>query len=466
MKKINNYIAFIALLSVTNISQAQNNTFPVTGNTGIGTTNPTANLQVIGRTLLGSKKNAINISAQGELSFKGTAVYLVDTNHYVFQNSLNPNYGFYFGQTTPRYEFRDQNAVATFFVNADNGNGYFSGKLGIGNLTPVSTLDVNGDVNISNGGVLKMHGKNVFNSGFSGNLFVGEDVGIAMTTGSFNTANGLQALYSNTSGSRNTVSGYQALYKNTAGSYNTANGYLALYNNTTGEYNEAIGTEALYKNTTGSQNEATGYQSMYYNTTGSANAAYGLFALNYNTVGNFNIAIGNYSLSSNKTGEANLANGFQALYNNNSTGYNTAVGMQSLFSITTGSYNTALGANTNLNTNSLSNSTVIGYNTNGTASNQVRIGNSSITSIGGYANWTNISDGRVKKNIKENVPGLDFINKLKPVTYNLDLNQADKIIQRPLVKDSTGKNAKPSQEEIVSRDAKMQVLYQASLHRM
>jgi hypothetical protein len=51
-----------------------------------------------------------------------------------------------------------------------------------------------------------------------------------------------------------------------------------------------------------------------------------------------------------------------------------------------------------------------------TANNQVRIGNNLVTSIGGYAGWTTLpSDGRVKKNIKTNAPGLAFINKLKPV---------------------------------------------------
>jgi hypothetical protein len=55
-----------------------------------------------------------------------------------------------------------------------------------------------------------------------------------------------------------------------------------------------------------------------------------------------------------------------------------------------------------------------------TASNQARIGNTNTTSIGGYANWTNFSDGRYKKNVKDDVKGLDFIMKLRPVTYNLD----------------------------------------------
>jgi hypothetical protein len=33
-----------------------------------------------------------------------------------------------------------------------------------------------------------------------------------------------------------------------------------------------------------------------------------------------------------------------------------------------------------------------GYNAFATASNQARIGNSSVTGIGGYAAWTNLSD--------------------------------------------------------------------------
>ena len=67
----------------------------------------------------------------------------------------------------------------------------------------------------------------------------------------------------------------------------------------------------------------------------------------------------------------------------------------------------------------------------------------------------------MKKNIKENVPGLAFINKLKPVTYNLDLDAADKIVQRPAIKDKDGKllTQKTSQAEINARNAKQQIVY-------
>jgi trimeric autotransporter adhesin len=83
--------------------------------------------------------------------------------------------------------------------------------------------------------------------------------------------------------------------------------------------------------------------------------------------------------------------------------------------------NTFLGAFSNGAGTGFFNCIAIGANAVTTASNQVRIGNSSNNSIGGYANWTNLSDGRFKKNIKEDVKGLDFIMQLRPVTYQLDI---------------------------------------------
>ena len=56
----------------------------------------------------------------------------------------------------------------------------------------------------------------------------------------------------------------------------------------------------------------------------------------------------------------------------------------------------------------LNNTTAIGYLAIPTASNQVRIGNTSVTSIGGQVEWTAFSDGRFKKDIKEDVSGLIY----------------------------------------------------------
>ena len=87
------------------------------------------------------------------------------------------------------------------------------------------------------------------------------------------------------------------------------------------------------------------------------------------------------------------------------------------------------------------------------ASNEVRIGNNSVTSIGGVVDWSTTSDGRVKRNIKQDVPGLLFINKLQPVTYNLDMQKlkdkiygkkADVIFKDPFWKEAFGEKGRIS----------------------
>jgi hypothetical protein len=158
-----------------------------------------------------------------------------------------------------------------------------------------------------------------------------------------------------------------------------------------------------------------------------SNSAFGTAALASNSTGLYNTGIGCYALQVNTTGISNTGVGYYAL--NVETGSNnTAIGHRALSNQNSHTGNTAIGFIANINGNT-SNSTVLGNYAAGTASNQVTIGNSSVTSIRGYANWTNISDGRVKKNIRSNVPGLEFITKLQPVTYTMDLDAADKIIK-------------------------------------
>jgi len=128
-------------------------------------------------------------------------------------------------------------------------------------------------------------------------------------------------------------------------------------------------------------------------------------------------------LYENITGYDNTAIGSIALFDN-TTGYrNTAVGSAAMRTCT-GDYNTGLGYSSNSGSN-YDNSTGVGYNADCTASNQVLIGNSSVTSIRGYANWTNISDARFKTNITEDIEGLAFIKSLRPVSYNLDVGKID-----------------------------------------
>ena len=80
-------------------------------------------------------------------------------------------------------------------------------------------------------------------------------------------------------------------------------------------------------------------------------------------------------------------------------------------------------------------SAALGLSTTITASHQTRVGTSAMSSIGGFQSWTTLpSDARYKTNVKENVPGLAFINKLRPVTYQIDVDG----IQRPLDEESSG----------------------------
>ena len=110
--------------------------------------------------------------------------------------------------------------------------------------------------------------------------------------------------------------------------------------------------------------------------------------------------------------------------------FNTAIGFQAGSSYNHGNNNIFVGANANASVAGLSNLIAVGWGTVVTSSNTARFGNSATVSYGGWAGWSNVSDGRFKKDIEENVPGLDFINKLRPVTYHLDATELDAFLHK------------------------------------
>jgi hypothetical protein len=259
------------------------------------------------------------------------------------------------------------------------------------------------------------------------NVAVGSAALFENVNGIFNTAVGGNAMFENTTGNENTALGRDALYTNATGFHNTAVGFQSLYYNTASR-NTSIGRKSLFKNTTGHGNTANGYHALYENTTGYYNVALGSYAMNLNIDGKFNTATGYYAFANNTTGSHNSASGFRALDNNTTGGNNTAHGSHALNHVTTGSFNTAIGYNAGPSLVDLANTTAIGYLARPTASNQVRIGNTAVTSIGGQVSWTTLSDGRFKKDIKEDVSGLDFINHLRPVSYAVDRNEVNKFL--------------------------------------
>jgi hypothetical protein len=221
----------------------------------------------------------------------------------------------------------------------------------------------------------------------------------------------------------NTALGFQALSSNYLGGSNIAIGPHTLYSNYSGFDNVGIGISALFSNLSGTDNIGIGYNSLY-NNTGRDNVGLGSSSLLNNTAGIANTAVGFHSLRGNKTGSFNVANGYSSLASN-----------------LTGNKNTALGAGADVSSGSLTNATALGAGAIVDASNKVRIGNTSVTVIEGQAPFSVVSDERFKYNIKDNVPGLEFIDKLTPVTYYFDERKLAEYTKTGIINDNIIKPA-------------------------
>ena len=271
--------------------------------------------------------------------------------------------------------------------------------------------------------------------------------------GNYITAVGFEALKNDTWGYFNTGIGSSALLSNTTGLANTSVGANSLYSNTTANFNTAVGSSALRLNTTGESNTANGSSALEFSTTGSFNTAIGANGLKSNITGSNNSSVGSGALSFSNTNN-NTAMGTNSL--KNTTGYsNTALGAFAGEVNTTGNENTAIGVTATFASNNLSNATAIGFGATAAASNSVRLGNTSVTVIGGQVAWTAASDIRIKKNIVNSKYGLSTVLQLRPVEYNLisnDLRQVGFIaqeVQKLVPEVVTGKEGDLNKGEIL-----------------
>ncbi len=153
-------------------------------------------------------------------------------------------------------------------------------------------------------------------------------------------------------------------------------------------------------------------------TSGSFNVGVGNYALDALTTGATNVALGNAALGSVSSGSGNVGVGDHAIAGGTS-GYGT--GNMVTVANSTGSGITAIGHIAGVTVNGLTNATAIGNGAAVDASNKVRIGNTGVTVIQGQVNFTAGSDVRFKKEIKNSDLGLDFILKLRPVSYKLKI---------------------------------------------
>jgi len=165
---------------------------------------------------------------------------------------------------------------------------------------------------------------------------------------------------------------------------------------TTGHTNIAIGVLAMDGFDTEAHNLGIGYSALGGSVAG----------------GEYNVAVGNYSLDALTSGDNN-----------------TAIGYNSGTSLTTGDRNIAIGMDSGPTVTEGDNNILIGYKSGDsgapggavtTADNKLCLGNEHIANAHVQVDWTVASDKRDKTDVSSIGIGLNFINKLEPVTYYWD----------------------------------------------
>ena len=377
---------------------AQTNTFPSTGNVGIGTLSPAQKLTV--------KTDGIGLTQESAGGAVKIGFWVNSTSGYLQTHTNHP------------LHFTTNNGSPQMSLLT-------SGNFGIGTSSPGERLTVQSATNVlgfaHTDGTVKL-GSQLNSSG----TYIGAMFGTTSNHPLFFRTN-------NNAAPQITLlqNGNVGIGKTNPGKLLDVEGDIfvngVIVGKGAGPYSTRVGEHALDAQTSGGiWNSAFGAYSLAYNKTGYANTAIGCDALGDITTGNGNTAVGNGSL-----------------YQTDSIQGNVAMGDGAGDHLANGTYN----------------SIMLGYYVTATASNQVRIGDNYMTSIGGYANWTNISDGRVKKNINENVPGLSFINKLAPVTYTLNLDEAERITGSPKTKQRLEPDEKMQTLMTEAKIAKEKIVY-------
>jgi hypothetical protein len=182
--------------------------------------------------------------------------------------------------------------------------------------------------------------------------------------------------------------------------------------------NTAVGASALGSSVSTIDSTAVGVSSLA-NSTNGPNTAVGARALQFTVAGANNVAVGDDCLRVNVSGNSNTSVGSLALYA--STGsQNTAIG-ESAGSANNGSQNTFVGSATSVSGGGpFTNSTALGYSAAIFASNQIQLGNGSISSLRCQVALTVVSDARDKTDVETLPEALPLLADLRPVKYRWD----------------------------------------------
>ena len=235
----------------------------------------------------------------------------------------------------------------------------------------------------------------------NGTVAIGLDALSALTTGGGNCVVGYKAGQHLTSGANNTVLGYQAFQDLDVGGSGNA---------PTSSDNVFIGKNAgggAWTDAASNKNTAVGTLAMDSAMNGALeNTAIGYSALSSIIDGDDNVAVG-------KNAGALVEDGVG----------NTLLGKAAADSLVDGSNNTIIGSSSEVSATGAAGQIVIGKGVTCTGDNTITVGidanTASLALNGSSESWSAASsDERLKENIKSCEVGLDFINELRPVTYN------------------------------------------------
>lgn len=262
-----------------------------------------------------------------------------------------------------------------------------------------------------------------------------------------NVAIGRNAQGYNITTKRSVGVGYNAMEQTLNGDGVVAIGESALQYGLNAEYSTVIGGRAGYRTSETLQDTIVGKSACQNLVHSAYNTIMGYNALasiegDWDDRKERNVAIGRNAMAlSQGNSENNVAVGENALTETTNSNENVAIGHSALAGIGEGDENTFIGGNagaslvgnntsTGVGYNALNNEDLSGYsnitglgqNSSVSGSNQVQLGNSSTTPYAFQALQVR-SDRRDKTNINKTELGLEFIKKLKPVKYQLDIRE-------------------------------------------
>jgi hypothetical protein len=251
------------------------------------------------------------------------------------------------------------------------------------------------------------------------NTIVGADAGTASSTATGNVFVGTRAGEDNV-GQNNVMVGSDAGANSDDGDFCTYIGSVA-GNYAKGDNNVAIGYltmqgDSVGGTSTGANNTYVGYRCAEGFTTAQRNAGFGHNAHNGIDTGSYNVAMGYSADNGLENGNNNVSIGYDVGPGSlNSHSDDVLIGYQVGQNLDSNAeQNVLIGSSASVTDSTAVNRIGIGYNVSVDSDNKAVIGNSSVSTIGGYANWTNYSDESIKRNIVDNSIGLEFVDKLRP----------------------------------------------------